>query len=236
MTLRDDFLKHQIALQRLAVTEANNIKKYLKALNERAKSLASAGVPDYLIKTSLKQSIDGLVSNSIDNMTKVAIYENKFSVNTMNKYLSDAVDRSTEQELKNLLLTTSVPVNSRDGTNNMKLATAYNRFSNSKVNEVNQILLDSKLEGLDAEELSARLDERLNGLQTSQALALSVLAVNFTANVARNAADIPMVWVTALDENVCDYCDPNHGELIDDVGFPPGHWGCRCHTEPANED
>ena len=103
-------------------------------------------------------------------------------------------------------------------------------LARNKADEITQIIRDSRTANI--EDVGALLDERFAGLQSTQALALSVVAVNFTAAVARDAIDIPMIWVTALDQYVCEYCEDNHGELIDEVGVPPAHWGCRCHIEP----
>ena len=39
------------------------------------------------------------------------------------------------------------------------------------------------------------------------------------------------VWRTRGDLRVCDDCDSNEGESVEDVGFPPLHPNCHCFTE-----
>lgn len=218
-------------MQRLAVTEANNIKQYLKQLNEQAKAMVKAGLSDNLIKLSLRNLMSSLPDTALQNLLDIAEYENRFSIKTISKYISDELTISTRESLEKSLINNSIPVGSRNESHGLKLTTAYKRFARNKADEVTQIIRDSRTANV--EDVEALLDERFGGLQSTQALSLSVVAVNFTAAVARDAIDIPMIWVTALDQYVCEYCENNHGELIDDVGVPPAHWGCRCHIEPA---
>lgn len=39
------------------------------------------------------------------------------------------------------------------------------------------------------------------------------------------------VWRTRGDLRVCDDCDANEGQEVEDVGFPPLHPNCHCFTE-----
>lgn len=39
------------------------------------------------------------------------------------------------------------------------------------------------------------------------------------------------IWRTRGDLRVCDDCDANEGQNVDDVGYPPLHPNCHCFTE-----
>ena len=48
---------------------------------------------------------------------------------------------------------------------------------------------------------------------------------------ANDEATEEEVWRTRGDLRVCDDCDANEGQNIEDVGFPPLHPNCHCFTE-----
>lgn len=232
MSLRDDLIRHQIALQRLAATEANNIKDYLKRLRDTAKLLSNTQAPDSIIKMALRSIMASLPNTALQSMLDIAEYENKFSIKTFKKYTDQELLPATREALKTALTNTSIGVGQCSDTNGRKLTRAYFQFGNRKSDELTQIIRDSRVINRSNSETDDLIDERVRGLQSTQAKSLAVVAVGFVAVTARALIDAPMIWITALDQDVCFYCEDNHGQLVDDVGYPPAHWGCRCHIEP----
>lgn len=229
MSLRDDLIKHQIALQRLAVTEANGIRELLRRLREQAKLLAKYNVPDNVVKVTLRALMAELPAQALQRLLDIAEYENRFSVKTINKYVEEQLTPATREALEKAITNKSIAVGARSESQGKKLTSAYKTYAQHKADEITQIIRDSRIKNVSPDDL---INERVQGLQSTQALSLSVVAVNFVATQARSLVDKPMIWITMLDEGVCDYCEANHGELCDEVGYPPGHWGCRCHAEP----
>jgi SPP1 gp7 family putative phage head morphogenesis protein len=246
MTMRDDLIKHQIFIQRLAGTEHKQIRTHLKTLAQTAKNEVVSGTSGKVLKNALRDSISGFADKGLESMTALAEYEAGFSINIFNKYMDQELTIPETSTLINKLKTNNMEINNltRGGTRK-SLYAAYKQFGQKKADELAQLISDSKAMGLSPSEIVALIDERVNGLQNTQARSLAKTNVNYTTNVARSVAmqvnkDVieKVIWVSVLDEGTTDYCEEHDGNVypVAEGPRPPAHWGCRSYMEPYTED
>lgn len=254
MSLRDDMTKHRIFVQRLAGTELENITSYLDQLKNRARLEITIGSFGDTLKTNLRNSIKDLSKSALENMTDIATYESQFSAKTFSKYFDDTVKPVDSETLKKAINNTNIAVNNvkiksgdlivDEKAKNKSLITAYNQFGQRKADEITQIIKDGQLVGMTKAETIAAVEERIGGLQTSQARVLATTAVNYTTNIAKSQTisenrDLikQEVWVSQLEEGTCDYCSDEDGTIYDEGDAPdcPAHWNCMCEVIPYVE-
>lgn len=246
MSLSDDLIKHQVFIQRLAGSEYKVIRSELKNLAKEAKFQASVGSSVSSIKNALRSSMQSFADNGLENMKALAEYEASFSSKLFTKYLKQDIKPPTTESLVNKLKTNNMEINNltRGGTRKSIYA-AYKQFGQRKADELAQVITDGKVLGLSQKEINAMIDEKINGLQSTQARALAKTNVNYTSNVARNATIAAnkevldkVIWVSVLDSGTTDYCEEHDGEIygVDEGPRPPAHWGCRSHIEPYSGD
>ena len=246
MALKDDFLAHQIFIQRLSGQQLDVISEYLSILGDTAKENILEDIDKDTLQKVLRDAIAPLREISIDNMADFAKYESEFSSKILNKYLDTPVLSSTTDYLKEVLISTNMQINniSEKLGSDKSLNMAYKQFGNKKADELLQILRDGTTLGLTADQIEKNIDERVAGLQMSQAAALADTTVNFAANVGRTDAlensDIEYVeWVLSDDViEHTDYCLDHEGNIyeIDDGPIPPAHWGCQSSRLPYIPD
>lgn len=246
MALRDDLIKHQVFIQRLAGTEHKAIRTDLKALAQAAKNEVAAGTSGSVLKNSLRSAMSGFADKGLVNMSALAQYESKFSAKVLNKYFKQELKIPLDTSLINKLKTNNMEINNltRGGTRK-SLYMAYKQFGNKKADELTQLIKDSQLLGLKPSEISKLIDEKVNGLQNTQARSLAKTNVNYTTNVARSETLIAnkeiferVIWVSVLDDGTTEYCEEHDGDIypVDDGPRPPAHWGCRSYIEPYTDD
>ncbi len=242
MALRDDLIKHQVFVQRLAGTEHKAIRKDLKALAQAAKNEVAVGASGKILKDSLRGVMAGFADKGLSNMVALAEYEANFSAKVLNKYFKQDIVTPATNSLINKLKTNNMEINNltRGGTRK-SLYMAYKQFGTKKADELTQLIKDSQLLGLKSSEISKLIDEKVNGLQNTQARSLAKTNVNYTTNVARSETLIVnkeaferVIWVSVLDSGTTDYCEEHDGNIypVDDGPRPPAHWGCRSYMEP----
>lgn len=242
MSLSNDLIKHQIFLQRLVGTETKNIKDMLKSLAQTAKLEALTNADTKVIKQSLRTAIDSLSKVGIQNMVDLAEYEAKFSAKVFKKHLKTTIITPDKDKLSKALASRNMEINNltRSGTRK-SVTTAYKQFARKKADELTQIIRDGQAQGLSHAEISKLIDERVNGLHTSQARTLAKTNVNYASNLARNVVVEEnkqvldkVIWVSVLDSGTTDYCQDHDGTIYnaDEGPRPPAHWGCRSHVEP----
>jgi SPP1 gp7 family putative phage head morphogenesis protein len=246
MALRDDLIKHQVFVQRLAGTEHKAIRKDLKALAQAAKNEAAVGTSGKFLKEALRNAISGFADKGLEAMTALAEYEASFSAKLFNKYLKADITTPDTSVLINKLKTNNMEINNltRGGTRK-SLYMAYKQFGNKKADELAQLIKDGQLQNLTASQIGKLIDEKVNGLQNTQARSLAKTNVNYTTNVARSVTLIAnkptfdkVIWVSVLDSGTTDYCEEHDGRIypVDEGPRPPAHWGCRSYVEPYTGD
>lgn len=242
MAMTDDFIKHQIFLQRLAGTEAKRLSRELTKLLNAAKSEAVSNNSLTAIKTKLRELAKSLASVGIKGVEAIATYELEFNIKMLNKHIDKDIKSPPPVKLEKALADKNMEINniSRKGTRKSLLA-AYNQFARAKADELTQIISDSRAMSLSMQDTLAKLTERSIGLQLAQAKTLSRTAVNYVSNVARDVAikensDFihKVIWVSVLDSGTTEYCEEHDGNIYE-VGEgprPPAHYGCRSMVEP----
>jgi SPP1 gp7 family putative phage head morphogenesis protein len=242
MSIHDDMLKHQILIQRFAGTEYISMRKQLKNLLEKAKLEIVSGSTGTSLKKSLRTNVQSFVNTGIANMLDFAEYEAEYSVKLLKKATKKELKNVAKEKLEKELLTQNMQINnlSRGGVRK-SLSMAYKQFATKKADEIAQLIMDGKTQQLTASEISQLIEERINGLHSTQARALAKTSVNYTSNLARNEALVAnkdqfdkVVWVSVLDSGTTEYCEEHDGEIypIDSGPRPPAHWGCRSFVEP----
>ena len=245
MAMRDDLIKHQVFIQRLAGTEHKAIRTELKNLAEAAKNAVAAGYSGKTLKASLRSAISGFADKGLVNMIALAEYEATFSAKIFNKYLKGELKTPSQTTLINKLKTDNMEINnlSRGGTRK-SLYMAYKQFGTKKADELAQLITDGQIQGLKPSQIAALIDERVNGLQNTQARSLAKTNVNYTTNVARSTTMLinkdkidKVIWVSMLDDGTTDYCEEHDGNIYDvnEGPRPPAHWGCRSYIEPYSK-
>lgn len=237
MSLRKDLIKHQMSVQRLVGTQTKNIKDYLNLLKEEAKRQIVYGTKGKVLKENLRTALKDLPNVAIQSLSDIAEYENKFTARITNKYKDNQFVPVSREKIENALNKAPVGIGQLTETKNKSLSVMYSQFANRKSDDIARIISDGMIEGLLASEIARRVEERINGLHTSQARVLSDTSVNYAVSVGREElikeSGSGGIWVAFLDNSVCGFCEASHGKTIEEVGdTPPAHWGCRCHIEP----
>lgn len=252
MSLRDDMLKHRIALQRLSVTQKSVIQSSLKQLLDKAKMEATAGTKGAALTASLRSSIASLRDTAIDSLTEIATYESKFVAKLLNTHFNADAQPLDSSVINKELLAQTMAINkikkSGDGTvldtsaRNRSVDIAYKQYGQRKADELVQIIKDGETKGTGLTETLNFLSERVAGLQTAQAIVLANTSVNYAANVGKMETflDNPeiverVVWTNDLDSNVCSDCESLDGEIysVDEAPDWPAHWNCACDLVPV---
>lgn len=248
MSLTNDLLKHQIFIQRLIGTEVESIKASLSYLRNKAVMELKAGTLAKPLRSVLRNSIKGLKDTGVANMTDIAVYESKFSANIMSKVFKTDIQYVEATKLKTALQNTNMSINYLTGgesATKKSLATAYKQFAQRKADDIIQVILDSKIKNFTEVDTIKAIDERINGLLTSQAKSLAATAVNYATALARsqtieqNNVTQKIIWRADAEVNEhCSECDDLDGNEynLNDVDEPPLHWGCACYLEPVEGD
>lgn len=233
MSLRNDLIKHQIFIQRLAATHTTEIKKFLDVVKNAAKLEIAAGTYGVQLKKILRESLSYLPEAMVQSLIDVVEYENKFTIKTLKKYTEQELITLDRQAAEELVLNRNMPINSREGGRSKSLTTTYSQFARRKADEIAQKISDGRVTGNTNSEISSAVDEVVAGLFYTQAYNLSVSSINYVVALAREASTtFEDVWITALDFRVCSYCEERHEVPTSEAGIPPAHWNCRCHIEP----
>lgn len=242
--LIDAFTKHNIALQRLAQTEVNSIYDYLNILQRQANAAIYAGYTNVEIKEMLRKSVQELPKTAIENLLDYAEYESDFSGKVLQKYTGIEAAIVSRDQLATALADGTMSINLDDDTVYGKsLETAYKQYAMRKADEITQIIKDGNIQGLTESEIVANVAERIDGLQTTQAMALATTSTKYVSSVARveaaKSAGIEyMQWISVLDNETTDYCIEHDSKIytIDNCPEPPAHWNCRSDIIPYEDN
>lgn len=255
MSLKNDFSKHRLFVQRLVGTEAANIKTYLTSLKEQANRALAAGLTGKTLQQDLRNVMKSLPDTAIANMIDIAEYEMKFSARTLSKYIDEKVAVPIVTTVEKALTTENIAINNvllkgrtvldvDNGARRKSLATAYKQFGTKKADEIAQVISDGIVNKLGKAEISAAIAEKISGLQSAQARSLASVAVNYSTNIAKSQIidenrDIIQLeqWSRDIEADSCSECESLDGDIEEAGTFapPPIHWGCRCEVIPYVE-
>ncbi len=251
MSLKDDMMKHRVFAQRLQNAQFDVIKTHLDILQKAAKSEALSGTADANLGDVLRGIMASLKDISIASLTDIAEYEAAFASRVYGKYLKEAFEVPTRDNLQKALLNDNMPLNTVKkvggkyitdmGAQKKSLGAAYSQYGRYKADELAQVIKDARTNQLGATEMVAKIDERVLGLQTAQAEILAATSIAYTTNIAKSQVMANSViqyvhWDADTELNHCDYCEEMDGQVwpIDDAPDTQVHWGCGCELIPAD--
>lgn len=218
-------------------TQAKATKKYLdKAKDTILKAIKRK---DFLnLQFKLQRDLNLIPEAALKLVQELAQYEAEYTYKKIKKYDASNAEALSEQQVnqiaRDVLINTSIDAPKRNIEN------AYRQFATSKARQYTQIVNDAQLEEWDDEELQDEIEDRTNGLFTTQNFALAGLALLSVASEVRstvaNESGMQVEWVLDLELNNCPYCEDmaNGGpydleEVSDEV---PAHSNCGCTLIP----
>lgn len=253
MSLRDDMTKHRIFVQRLSGSEKKNIKGYLNKLKEKATFEIAAGTSGDTLKKELRDTMAPLVEDSFNNLVDIASYESEFFAKVVKKNMGLDLKILDDQDLRSKLADATIPLNKvkviggetvvNESARNKSIETAYMQFANRKADEIYQTITDGITNNLNKMDILNMVNEKINGLQSTQANTLAQSMVNYVTNFTKlettnlNSDQISFVqWVRDLEADSCDYCESEDGNVyaIEDAPETDVHWGCKCELIPID--
>lgn len=240
MTFRDDLIKRQILIQRLAGSYGNIITSTLglaeKIVNDSLDTNGQLWSPALYkrLKDNLKRLQPGLINTTTDSLSELVEYENKFiSRQLIKHYGIDAKPTVSPKKIVNLNMTVE------SGERKKSIPNAYKSFYGHKVNKLIQEVKDGRSKNESIDTTKSRVKDLMRGLFKTQTSTLALTAVNHIAASTRtetykSSGIDRVVWVSILDSSTCDDCEELDGQEFDtdEAPNPPEHWNCRCHLEP----
>lgn len=243
MAMTDDFVKHNIMLQRLSGTQADLIREHVNSTLQTARDLVYTEAKPSNITEILREAMSPLRDSAKISLEEIAKYESEFTAKTLTKYVEGTVSPVKESKLIRALEKNNMEINNIDRTlgSNKSITNAYKQFGNRKSDELAQIVKDGLYQNLDQAEILANLQRHVDVTIARQIDSLAETSVNYASSIGRNetmtqADQIEYVeWV--LDDSVMqhtDYCLEHEGNIYvsGDSPVPPAHWGCQSDLVP----
>lgn len=242
MTFQNDLIKHQILVQRLSgsyekiITDMMSLVEIIVngALDKNGKLWSPALYIQ--LQDSLNRLEPGLINSTVENLGELVAYEDKFISKQLTKHYH--IPDSGKKVNPTKVISSNMTVIS--GKNKKSVPMAYKLFYRHKVTKIVQGIKDSQIRSEGLEETKSFVKKLMVGLVRTQASTLALTTVNHVVAKTRTEAyrngGIPQVmWVSLLDDSVCDDCEALDGQVFDiaDAPDPPEHWNCRCHLEPV---
>lgn len=244
-TLKDELLRHQLLLMRMIGTQAKATKRYLnKAKDIILEAIRTKNFNN--LQEVLEVQLQLIPAQALVLVKELARYEAEYSYKKIKKNAPKAIkseikklDNSRINEVvQSTLINTSIEAPKRT------IIGSYQNFAVSKARQYMQIVADARTQYWNDDEFEDEIEERTDGLFTTQNLALAGLAVVGIANSIRNetASDngLQVEWSLDLELNNCPYCedmaagspyDPE--EVQDEI---PAHANCGCTLIPIFND
>ena len=222
-------------------TQAKATKEYL----EKAKNIILEAIRTNnftYLQRRLEIALQLLPEQALVLVNELARYEAEYTYKKIvkavpkeqKKDIRKLSDTQIEQVVNTTLLNTTIEGAKRS------IRGAYSSFADIKIRQYTQIVSDAQIEQWDDEELEEKIEERTNGLFTTQNLALAGLSLLSTVGNIRNEIAnenlMQVEWVLDLELNNCDYCTDmaNDGpyDPADVEGEIPAHANCGCTLIP----
>lgn len=249
MSLKDDMMKHRIFVQRLQNTQKDVITSQLDQLRLAAHREAVIGL-QASSQATLRDVIAPLKDLGITSLVDIAEYESQFASKVYSKYLEETIAPIDRDILEKVFLTQNMAINTvkkvdgeyvvNEEATKRSISAAYEQFGRRKADELVQIIKDGEVNNLTASEIINNINERVAGLQSTQAGSLALTSVNYSTNVAKtetiSQSDVIQYvqWDADAELNHCDYCEEQNGQIwpIDEAPDTQVHYGCNCELIP----
>lgn len=251
----DRLLRHKIFLQRLAAGQAVNLMRIIKKelfeldLKLRQGKISKNDITKYT--DALEVSLNKLFyRSSLEPLKELLEYEVDFNYKILNKAIT------SKQELNKPVLKDDTlektKITPQVGSKAVALPTVYKSLARNVADTVNRRVTRA-IDQNNKESITETKGKSNNPL--TAALGLSLLStvgtvravsntvVNHTSFVAmdelmaaNNNVIQQVVWVSTLDDAVCEDCEALEGQTWDLEDFtetPPLHFSCRCILAPV---
>lgn len=239
MSIHEALKKHQTYVDKLAAGQRKLVEEELQQIRRLANIEIVSGTSGDRLKSNLRQATKGFADKMTSSFVDVAEKESKYTANLLKR--SMGVDVSPV-DVRNKLLNENMRLNlASQEKSRRSLQATYSQFANRKADEIARIIRDGKTLGLSTTEIMKNVDERINGLHTTQARTLTHTSTLYTSNVAQREtlgqAFKKVVFTLGQSAEHTDICLGLEGKVFDvnDAPTPPLHWGCNSYLVPVKE-
>jgi len=241
MSLRNQILRHQLLLTRLIKTQA----KKTKAVIDKAHKIVIKAVrnrnPAFL-QLRLQQELDKLPKTAMEMVSDLAHYESKYTADKLSQYSNNSVKYLTKDDINGII--PEIKVKATAQATPLTISNTYKKFAEIKAAQYAQLVSDLDIQDVDEEDALQQIQEKTDGLFSTQNLALASLVILGTANFMRNQVsdinNLQVDWVLDLELDNCADCQamaddgPYDPEEVDSM--IPMHYRCGCSLVPIIDD
>lgn len=236
MSLANDFIKHQVFVDRFARTLANQYKLALKDVAKVINNALGTLELDF-IRGTISRKLEEATLEMLEQIFEFALYEEEFTRRVLKRRAKIDVPAIAPNTIIEAAGTAQVAT----GLNNQAVSIrgAFPAFSEKKTSDYMQILSDSNVMGISEEETKATINDKSTGLFALQITGLTILGILAVSKSAREEvvkeAGIEKVqWLNDLESNICPYCKSLHREIFEVGNAPayPAHTRCACSLVP----
>ena len=236
MSLENDFIKHQVFLDRYSKTLAKNYKKAFKKVDTIIdQALGTLG--QTMLRDDISTTLEKATIEMLQELQELALYEADFTRRVLNRRTDLDVQVPEEQAIRNA--TSETQIKTSPNTSSVLLIGALPAFAEKKTNDYMQIISDGQVLQEEDEVVKEQVADKSSGLFAVQVAPLAALAVLAVAKSSRETVlatnGIERVqWLNDLESNVCPYCRSLHKEIFDVGNTPafPAHARCACSLVP----
>lgn len=237
MSIQSDLKKHQTFVTRLAASQRKIVEEELQHIRRLATLEIVADTQGSVLKDNLRSATQGFADRMTGRLETIAEKESAYIARKLK------IDPLGKDTLSGKLLNENMRLNlgSQEATRR-SLKSTYSKFATKKADEIAQIIRDGKTMGLSSIDIMKNVDERINGLYTTQAKTLTETSTLYASNLAQRetiakAHDRVMFTLGESQEHT-DICLGLAGQVFDvgDAPTPPLHWGCNSYLVPVEED
>lgn len=236
MSLENDFIKHQVFLDRYSKTLAKNYKKAFKKVDTIIdQALGTLG--QTMLRDDISTTLEKATIEMLQELQELALYEADFTRRVLNRRTDLDVQVPEEQAIRNA--TSETQIKTSPNTSSVLLIGALPAFAEKKTNDYMQIISDGQVLQEEDEVVKEQVADKSSGLFAVQVTSLAALAVLAVANSSQGAVlkasgIDKVVWRNDLESNVCPYCESLDGEVfeIDSAPTLPAHAKCNCDLVP----
>lgn len=248
----DALTRRQIFLQRYADGKTAELNEYLLDLIDRLsdrlerETLSQQEIARVqLLISDLQNITNDELGNLLDDLQteliSLAENESDFVVDMMNRGVSIDINRPAPSVIQNLFTTAPIELVQGQREQRLTLSQMFESFSESRSNEIRQIVNDALLTGRTSQQVVRDISERVRGRTKQQIGALIRTSVNHITSQARKSTYLENSdviekerFVATLDSHTTITCMSLDGNKYE-VGqgpMPPVHWGCRSVRIP----
>lgn len=236
MSIQSDLKKHQTFVTRLAASQRKVVEEELQHIRRLATLEIVAGTQGKALKDNLRAATQGFADRMTSRLETIAEKESSYIAKKLK------IDALAKDALSSKLLNENMRLNlgSQEATRR-SLQYTYSKFATKKADEIAQIIRDGNTMGLSSVEIMKNVDERINGLYTTQAKTLTETSTLYASNLAQREtlakAHDRVVFTLGDSQEHTDICLGLEGQVfnVNDAPTPPLHWGCNSYLVPVED-